>query len=66
MNSFVCNLIDLVDKCGQSWYGNRRPLQKIGPPIVYATPYGGRITWSLPGTTKIVCHLKENLSVVFV
>ena len=29
------------------------------PPKKYPTPYGGRLVWTLPGKTKIVCHLKD-------
>ena len=61
VNSFVRLLIDMVDKCGQKWYGNRRPIQKIEPPTVFLTPYGGRLVWYLPGKTKIICHLKVTI-----
>ena len=32
---------------------------KVPYPIRYATPYGGRLIWKLPGNTKIICHLKD-------
>ena len=32
---------------------------KVPDPIRYATPYGGRLVWQLPGSTKIICHLKD-------
>ena len=33
------------------------------PPKRYPTPYGGRIVWTLPGKTKIVCHLKDKAKI---
>ena len=32
---------------------------KVPNPVRYATPYGGRLVWKLPGSTKIICHLKD-------
>ena len=32
---------------------------KVPFPTRYATPYGGRLIWQLPGNTKIICHLKD-------
>ena len=29
------------------------------PPVVTPTPYGGRLTWILPGNTIFVAHLKD-------
>ena len=29
------------------------------PPVVTPTPYGGRLTWTLPGKTIFVAHLKD-------
>ena len=40
-----------------SRYGERN--LKVPNPIRYATPYGGRLVWKLPGSTKIICHLKD-------
>lgn len=44
-------------KIGMKWYGRRG--MKVPPPAKYATPYGGRLVWNLPGQTKIICHLKD-------
>ena len=56
VNSYVKDLIGAVDEYGKQWYG------KYGMDIPelekYVTPYGGRLVWTLPGTTKVVCHLK--------
>ena len=32
---------------------------KVPPAAKYTTPYGGRLVWTLPGETKIVCHVKD-------
>lgn len=32
---------------------------KVRPPQVATTPYGGRLTWILPGKTKMIAHLKD-------
>ena len=39
---FVRLLVESVESCGKKWFGNRRPVEKIDPPEVYITPYGGR------------------------
>ena len=31
----------------------------LGDPIRTPTPYGGRLTWVLPGGTPLVVHLKD-------
>ena len=31
----------------------------VSKPIKTPTPYGGRLVWTLPGETRIVCHLKD-------
>lgn len=32
---------------------------KLRPPKKIPTPYGGRLEWTLPGRTKLICHLKD-------
>ena len=54
-NQFVKQLIPLIDKAGSNHYG--KPI-RVKPCKKYPTPYGGRLVWTLPGKTKIVCHLK--------
>jgi chitin synthase len=54
---FVRDLVEKVDDQGKKWYGSRN--MKVPHPIRYATPYGGRLVWVLPGQTKIICHLKD-------
>lgn len=36
---------------------------RIRPPVIYPTPYGGRLIWTLPGKTKIICHLKDKAKI---
>ena len=31
----------------------------VKPPTKIPTPYGGKLIWTLPGKTRIVCHLKD-------
>jgi chitin synthase len=31
----------------------------MSPPDKIATPYGGRLIWTLPGENKLVIHLKD-------
>ena len=56
VNQFVKLLVEQVDEQGKKWYGPRK--MKVPSPIKYPTPYGGRLVWTLPGDTKITCHLK--------
>ncbi|KAL4240210.1 chitin synthase I [Mactra antiquata] len=32
---------------------------QIPEPVIVATPYGGRIVWTLPGQNRLVAHLKD-------
>ena len=57
VNDFVLDLLTTVDQYGTEWY------EKIGvefnKPTKMFTPYGGRLTWILPGGTKMIVHLKD-------
>ena len=57
VNQFVRLLINSVDEFGKKWYGKRH--LHIPPAVKIATPYGGRLVWTLPGETQIICHLKD-------
>jgi chitin synthase len=37
---------------------------KMTPPVKSATPYGGRLTWKLPGGNLLIVHLKDKKKVV--
>jgi len=32
---------------------------RMRPPVTRNTPYGGRLTWRLPGKNILVAHLKD-------
>ena len=49
-------LVKLIDDAGTQVHSKNI---KIRPPVRIPTPYGGRLVWTLPGKTKIVCHLKD-------
>lgn len=36
---------------------------KLAPPQKTATPYGGRLSWRLPGGNLLVVHLKDKIKV---
>ena len=56
VNEYVTQLVDLVDEAGSLHYKKK---MRVKPPVKIPTPYGGRLIWTLPGKTKIVCHLKD-------
>ena len=56
VNNYVTQLVDLVDEAGSLHYKKK---MRVKPPVKIPTPYGGRLIWTLPGKTKIVCHLKD-------
>ena len=45
-----------MDEQGRKWYETRN--MKVPDPTKYTTPYGGRLVWTLPGGTQVICHLK--------
>ena len=55
MNDYVVDLINTVDDYGRKWYSK----VTMKPPEKISTPYGGRLTWTLPNKSQIVCHLKD-------
>lgn len=56
VNSYVNLLVNLMDKAGSNHYKKK---MRVKPPTKVPTPYGGQLIWTLPGQTKIVCHLKD-------
>ncbi|XP_069137723.1 chitin synthase chs-2-like [Argopecten irradians] len=55
-NSFVAELMDCIDDAISSVHERQMTL---APPVRTPTPYGGRMTWRLPGGTRLVVHLKD-------
>ena len=49
-------LVKTIDEAGTQVHSKAI---KVKPPVRIPTPYGGRLVWTLPGKTKIVCHLKD-------
>ncbi|CAL4061130.1 unnamed protein product, partial [Meganyctiphanes norvegica] len=56
VNDFVELLVNTIDEAASYVHGTNL---RIRPAKKYPTPYGGRLVWTLPGKTKIVCHLKD-------
>ncbi len=63
VNQFVKLLVRVMDDAGTFVHCKKI---KVKPPKRIPTPYGGRLEWTLPGKTKIVCHLKVRLHFIFV
>lgn len=55
-NMFVRQLIDCMEDAARSVV--KGPIT-IQPPEKTATPYGGRLTWIMPGHTRMVVHMKD-------
>jgi chitin synthase len=36
---------------------------KLPPPFKIPTPYGGRLTWILPGGNLLIAHLKDKMKI---
>ncbi|KAL4217427.1 Chitin synthase 2 [Mactra antiquata] len=56
VNEYVKLLMKSIDVSACSIHG---PETKIGKPTKVATPYGGRLVWTLPGQNKLIAHLKD-------
>ena len=57
VNDFVVDFIDTVNDYGTFWY--KRIGVDFPKPTKMVTPYGGRLSWELPGGTNLICHLKD-------
>merc|ERR1712079_194967 len=57
VNTYVLDLLKTVDEYGTEWYDKIGV--DFGKPIKMLTPYGGRLTWEMPGGTRMVVHLKD-------
>nr|AYU70919.1 chitin synthase 2 [Cryptolestes ferrugineus] len=60
LNKYVIDFIDEVDVAASEVIGT---YGKVRPPVVYETPYGGRLEWTLPGKTKLIVHLKDKAKI---
>ena len=57
VNDFVVDFVDTVNDYGTFWY--KRIGLDFPKPKKMVTPYGGRLSWELPGGTSLICHLKD-------
>ncbi|XP_045215162.2 chitin synthase chs-2-like [Mercenaria mercenaria] len=55
-NMFVADLMECIDDSLSSVHERQ---MSLGPPTRTPTPYGGRLTWKLPGGTRLITHLKD-------
>ncbi|XP_038211591.1 chitin synthase chs-2 isoform X1 [Zerene cesonia] len=56
VNRFVKLFVDTIDEAASEVH---QTIIRVRPPKKYPAPYGGRLTWVLPGKTKMICHLKD-------
>ena len=61
INEFVKELIGAIDKAASKVHDIDG--MKMTPPIKTPTPYGGRLTWKLPGGNLLIVHLKDKKKV---
>ncbi|KAI3384530.1 hypothetical protein SNEBB_003598 [Seison nebaliae] len=55
-NEFVLQLLSVVNKAACSVHECQMNLPS---PIISPTPYGGRLTWTLPGGNILIAHIKD-------
>ncbi|XP_063242061.1 chitin synthase chs-2 isoform X2 [Bacillus rossius redtenbacheri] len=56
VNRFVKLLVATIDEAASLVHETEI---HVKPPKKFPTPYGGRLTWVLPGKTKMIAHLKD-------
>ena len=56
VNRYVKYLINSMDEAASFVHQTN---VRVRAPKKFPTPYGGRLVWTLPGKTKIICHLKD-------
>jgi chitin synthase len=75
-NKFVQQLLGVVDRAATYvslfFYFLKVPVffraihqcpMKIPPPLKTPTPYGGRLTWILPGGNFLIAHIKDKTKI---
>ncbi|XP_045459045.1 chitin synthase chs-2 isoform X1 [Melitaea cinxia] len=60
VNRFVKLLVDTIDEAASEVH---QTIIRVRPPKKYPAPYGGRLSWVLPGKTKMICHLKDKAKI---
>jgi chitin synthase len=56
----VKQLVEVMDDAASHVH---QKIIKVKDPKRIATPYGGRLEWSLPGQTKLIAHLKDKTKI---
>ncbi|XP_066253334.1 chitin synthase chs-2-like isoform X2 [Euwallacea similis] len=60
LNTYVHDFISVLEPAASEVHKTK---VRIRPPTIYPTPYGGRLMWTLPGKTKLICHLKDKAKI---
>lgn len=60
VNSYVLDLVNTMSEAASEVH---KTTVRIRPPVIYPTPYGGRLVWTLPGKTKVIAHLKDKAKI---
>ncbi|CAG9760021.1 unnamed protein product [Ceutorhynchus assimilis] len=60
LNSYVQDLIATMSKAASEVH---KTTVRMRPPVIYPTPYGGRLVWTLPGKTLLIAHLKDKAKI---
>ncbi|XP_013398991.1 uncharacterized protein LOC106165353 [Lingula anatina] len=55
-NIFVKQMVDVIELAATSIH---QAAMVIAPPVKTPTPYGGRLTWTLPGGNLLYVHIKD-------
>uniref|UniRef100_A0A915Q6U5 chitin synthase n=1 Tax=Setaria digitata TaxID=48799 RepID=A0A915Q6U5_9BILA len=56
INKFVQQLVDKVDEAASALHQTQ---MKLRPPKKTSTPYGGRLSFIMPGKNRLMIHLKD-------
>lgn len=55
-NQFVQSFVSVIDQAASEVHD---VALEVRPPTKTLTPYGGRLTWTLPGGNRLIVHLKD-------
>ncbi|XP_053405852.1 chitin synthase-like isoform X2 [Mercenaria mercenaria] len=62
-NKYVFQFMACLDEAATDILGSETKNEWDSSPLKSNLPYGGRLTWTLPGKTKMVVHLKNKLKI---
>ena len=60
VNTYVKDFFEVLERAASNVHQTQI---KIKPPKKYPTPYGGRLEWVLPGSNRLIMHLKDKLKI---